>query len=42
MKPSYLGAIVANPKSLMNKIRKESVGNRIMLRYLQFKKDVVR
>ncbi len=29
MKPSYLGAIVANPKSLLNKIRKESSFSRV-------------
>ena len=38
MKPSYLGAIVANPKSLLNKIRKESRFSRIYAEVLSVQK----
>ena len=38
MKPSYLGAIVANPKSLLNKIRKESRFSRVYAEVLSVQK----
>ncbi|MCB9815643.1 FAD-binding protein [Candidatus Nomurabacteria bacterium] len=38
MKPSFLGAIVARPKSLMNKIRKESIHNRVYAEVSSVKK----
>lgn len=41
MKPSYLGAIVTNPKSLLNKIRKESRFSRIYAEVLSVQKKRV-